>query len=181
MLCKLYLSSIKKAEHWQINAFELWCWRRFLIIPWMARRSNQSILKEISPEYSLKELMLKLRLFATPWTIAHQTPLSFTISRSLLKLMSIESVLLSNHLILGWSFLFSPLIFPSIRVFSNESVICIKWQSIGVSALALVLPMNIQGWFPLGLTGLISLPSKGLLRTFSRTAVRKRQFSGTRA
>ena len=54
--------TIKKAEHQRIDAFELWCWRRLLRIPWTARRSNQSILKEISPEYSLEELMLKLKL-----------------------------------------------------------------------------------------------------------------------
>ena len=55
--------TIKKAEHWRIDAFELWCWRRLLRVPWTARRSNQSILKEISPEYSLEELMLKLQYF----------------------------------------------------------------------------------------------------------------------
>ena len=54
--------TIKKAEHRRIDAFELWCWRRLLIVPWTARRSNQSILKEISPEYSLEGLMLKLKL-----------------------------------------------------------------------------------------------------------------------
>ena len=54
--------TIKKAEHWRIDAFELWCWRRLLRVPWIARRSNQSILKEISPEYSLERLMLKLQL-----------------------------------------------------------------------------------------------------------------------
>ena len=54
--------TIKKAEHQRTDAFELWCWRRFLSVPWTARRSNQSILKEISPEYSLEELMLKLKL-----------------------------------------------------------------------------------------------------------------------
>ena len=54
--------TIKKAEHWQIDAFELWCWRRLLRVPWTARRSNQSILKEISPEYSMERLMLKLKL-----------------------------------------------------------------------------------------------------------------------
>ena len=53
---------IKKAEHRRINAFELWCWRRLLRVPWTARRSNQSILKEISPIYSLERLMLKLKL-----------------------------------------------------------------------------------------------------------------------
>ena len=54
--------TIKKAEHWRIDAFELWCWRRLFRVPWTARRSNQSILKEISPEYSLEELMLKVKL-----------------------------------------------------------------------------------------------------------------------
>ena len=54
--------TIKKAECWGTDAFELWCWRRLLSVPWTARRSNQSILKEISPEYSLEELMLKLKL-----------------------------------------------------------------------------------------------------------------------
>ena len=54
--------TIKKTEHWRIDAFELWCWRRLLRVPWTARRSNQSILKEISPEYSLEGLMLKLKL-----------------------------------------------------------------------------------------------------------------------
>ena len=54
--------TIKKAECWRIYAFELWCWRRLLRVPWTARRSNQSILKEINPEYSLEGLMLKLKL-----------------------------------------------------------------------------------------------------------------------
>ena len=54
--------AIKKAEHWRIDAFELWCWRRLLRISWTARRSNQSILKKIGPEYSLEGLMLKLKL-----------------------------------------------------------------------------------------------------------------------
>ena len=58
--CEIW--TIKKAECQRIDAFELWCWRRLLRIPWAARRSDQSILKEISPEYSLEELMLKLRL-----------------------------------------------------------------------------------------------------------------------
>jgi len=54
--------TVKKAEHQRIDAFELWCWRRLLRVPWAARRSNQSILKELSPEYSLEGLMLKLKL-----------------------------------------------------------------------------------------------------------------------
>ena len=62
VMCGCDSWTIKKAEHWRIDAFELWCWRRLLRVPWTARRSNQSILKEISPEYSLEGLMLKLKL-----------------------------------------------------------------------------------------------------------------------
>ena len=69
-------------------------------------------------------------------------------------------------------------IFPSIRVFSNESVLCIKWPSIGASASTLVLPMNFQDWFPLGWTGWISLQSKRLWRVFSNTTVGKHQYFG---
>ena len=92
---------------------------------------------------------------ATPWTGACQASLSITNSLSLLKLTFIELVMPSNHLILCCPLLLPPSIFPSIRVFSNESVLCqsLGGQSIGVSASALVLPMNIQNWFPLGLTG----------------------------
>ena len=59
--CEIW--TVKKAEHQRIDAFELWCWRRLLRVPWTARRSNQSVLKEISPEYSLEGLMLKLQYF----------------------------------------------------------------------------------------------------------------------
>ena len=58
--------TIKKAEHQRIDAFKLWCWRRLLRVPWTARRSNRSILKEMSPEYLLKGLMLKLQYFGSP-------------------------------------------------------------------------------------------------------------------
>ena len=61
-MCGCESWTIRKAEHWRIDAFELWCWRRLLRVPWTARRSNQSILKEISPEYPLERLMLKLKL-----------------------------------------------------------------------------------------------------------------------
>ena len=97
----------------------------------------------------------------------------------LVQTMSIESVLLSTHLILCCPLPFLPSIFPSIRVFSNESVLRIRWPNIGVSALASVLPMNIQDLFPLGWTGWISLQSKGLSRVFSKTTVQKHQFFGT--
>ena len=106
-------------------------------------------------------------LFATPWTAAYQVFLSITNSQSLLKLMSIESVMPSNHLILCRPVLLPSSIFPRIRVFSSESVLHIRSQSTGVSASASVLPMNTQDWSPLGWTGWISLQSKGLSRVFS--------------
>ena len=99
--------------------------------------------------------------------------------QSLLKLMSIESVMPSNHLILCHPLLLLPSISPSIKVFSNELALCIRCQSIGASAPASVLPMNVQGWFPLGLTGLIFLLSKGLSRVFSSTTVQNHQFFDT--
>ena len=101
----------------------------------------------------------------TPWTAACQSSLSFTVSWSLLKLMYIYSVMLSNHLILCQPLFLLPSIFPSIMVFSNESAFWIKYQSIGASVSASVLPMNIQGWFPLGLTGLISWLPKETLKS----------------
>ena len=117
----------------------------------------------------------------TPWTAACQASLSITNSQSLLKLMSIKLGITSNHLTLCHPLLLPPSIFPSIRVISNESV---RWaldgQNIGVSASTSVLPMNIQDWFLLGLTDLISLPSKGLSRVFSNTTVQKHQFFGTK-
>ena len=73
------------------------------------------------------QLLSCIQLFATPWTVAHQASLSITNSRSLLKLMSIELVMPSNHLILCYPHLLPPSIFPSSRVFSNESLLCIRW------------------------------------------------------
>ena len=78
-------------------------------------------------QLSSVQSLSSVRLFATPWTAAHQASLSITNSQSLLKLMSIELVMPSNHLILCHPLLFLPSIFPSIRVFSNESVLCIRW------------------------------------------------------
>ena len=128
--------------------------------------------------FSSVQSLSHVRLFATPWTAAHQASLSITNSWSLLKLMSIESVLPSNHLIFCHPLLLLPSVFPSIRVFSNELTLRIRWLEIGVSASSSVLPMNIQDWFPLGWTDWFSLQSKGLLRVFSNTAVQKHQFFG---
>ena len=119
-----------------------------------------------------------VRRFVTTWTVACQASLSITNSCSLLKLMSIESVMPSNHLIPCYPLFLLPSGFPSIRISSNESVFASGSQSIGVSASASasILPMNIQYWFPLGLTDLISLLPKGLSRVFSNTIVQKHWF-----
>ena len=96
-------------------------------------------------------------------------------SRSVLKFMSVESMMPSNHVSICCSLLL-PSIFPSIRVFSIESTLHQVAKILGASASASVLPMNIQDLFPLGLPGGISLQSKGLSRVFSNTTVWKHQF-----
>ena len=128
--------------------------------------------------FSSVQLLCRVWLVcATPWTAAGQASLSITNSRSLLKLMSIKSVMPSNHLILCHPLLFLPSIVPNIRLsFLVSQVFPSCGQSIGVSASVSVLPMNIQDWFPWGLTGWISLQSKGLSSVFSNTTVQKHQF-----
>ena len=95
-------------------------------------------------QFSSVQSLSHVRLFATLWTAAPQASLSITNSWSLLKPMSIESVIPSNHLILCHPLLLPPSIFPNIRVFSNESVLCIRWPKYWNFSLATVLPMNIQ-------------------------------------
>ena len=124
-------------------------------------------------------LLSCVQLFAIPWIAAHQATFSITNSRSSPKLMSIESVMPSSHLILCRPLLLLPPIPLSIRVFSNESNFAWGGQSIGVSALGSVLPMNTQDWSPLEWTGWISLQSKGLSRIFFNTTVQKHQFFST--
>ena len=109
-----------------------------------------------------------------------QAPLSYTISWNLLKFMSIESVMLFNHLILCQPpSLFCLQSFPTSGSFPVSQLFTSGGQSIGASASALVLPINIRGWFPLGLTGLISLQSRELSRVFFSTRSLKHQFFGT--
>ena len=95
-------------------------------------------------QFSLVQSLSCAPLFATPWTAAHQASLSITNLWSSLKLMSIESVMPSIHLILCCPLLLPPSIFPSIRVFSNESVLHIRWPNTGVSASTSVLSINTQ-------------------------------------
>ena len=127
------------------NCVSNWRRKEFLI-------KNVNHIIHLVPHCCIVLLLLLscIRLFATPWTAACQASLSFTISRSLFELMSIESMMPSNHLVLCCPLLL-PSVFPISSVFPNDLALPI---SIGASASASVLPMNIQGWYPLGLTGL---------------------------
>ena len=117
----------------------------------------------------------RVQLFATPWTAACQASLSFTIFQSLLKFMSIELVMPSNHLSSVIPFSSCPQSFSASESFPVSWLFASGGRTIEASASAPVLPMNIQDWFPLGLTGLISLQSMGLSRVFSITTVQKNQ------
>ena len=131
-----------------------------------------------SVQFSLVQSLSCVQLFVTPWTAACQASLSITNSRSLPKFISVESVVPSNHLILGVPFSFHLQSFPASGSFPMSQFFSSGGQSIGASASELVPPMNIQYWFPLGLTGLISLLSKGLLRVSSNNTVWKHQLFG---
>ena len=117
-------------------------------------------------------------LFATPWTAARQASLSITNSQSLLKLISIESVILSKHIILCHSLSSCLQFSPASGPFQMSQLFTSGCQSTEVPPSTSVLPMNIQAWFPLGWIGLISSQSKGLSRVFSNTTVQKHQFFG---
>ena len=122
----------------------------------------------------------RAQLFATPWTAACQVSLPITNSWSLLKLMSIMSVMPSNHLILCHPPLLLPSIFPSIRVFSNESALHIKWPKYWSFSFSISSSNEYSGWISFRTSpGLISLQSKGLSRVFSNTTVQKHWFFRT--
>ena len=114
--------TIKKAEHWRIDSFELWCWRRLLRIPWTVRSSNQSILKEVNPEHSLERLMLKLKL----QYFGHLMQRSDSLEKTLM-LGKTE-----GRRRRGWQ-----------RMRWFDGITDLMDTSIGVSASASVLPMNI--------------------------------------
>ena len=120
-----------------VNYISLYCAEEFFKVV-------KNLCQENANQFSSVQSLSRVQLFVIPWTAARQASLSITNSQSLLKLMSIESVLPSDHLILCRHLLLLPSIFPSIRVFSNESALCVSYQSIGVSDSASVLPMNTQ-------------------------------------
>ena len=127
-------------------------------------------------QFSSVQSLSRVQLFATLWTAARKASLSITNSQSLLTLMSIESVMPSNHLILCRPLLLLPSIFPSIRVFSNESALHIRWQKYWSFSFNISASNEYAGLISLGFTGWISLQSKGLSRVFSNTTVQKHQF-----
>ena len=141
-------------DKWRLSR-NTWTWKALGLIPAIFLRTLEwfNPLRAYLQTNFAVQLRSLVQLFVTPWTVACQAPLSSSISWSLLKFMYIELVIVSNHLILC-----HPLLLSS------------------VFASATVLPVNIQGWFPLGVTALISLLSKGISRVFSRNTIWKHQF-----
>ena len=134
--------------------------------------------------FSSVQSLSRVWLFATPWTALHQDYPSFTIFLSLLKLMSIELVMPSTHLILCRPLLLLPSVFPSISVLSNESALCIRWSKDWSFSFSVNPSDGYSGLISFGklgirLTGLISLLSKGLSRVFSSTTIWKHHFFST--
>ena len=183
-----FLKKAQYPDHWQIWLCKAICFFNWSIVnlQWCAQNINfwtENFISKVKRQAGRKRRQIlssvqslsRVWLFATPWTAACRASLSITNSRSLLKLMSIESVMPLSHLILCCPLLLLPSIIPSIRYFPMSWFFASGGQSIGVSASASVLSMNIQDWFHLGWTGWISLQSKELSRVFSNTTVQKHQ------
>ena len=150
--------------------------QKILCIIWITPKNVTAIRTTWNYQFSWVQSFSCVRLFATLWTVARQASLSFPISQSLLKLMSIESVMPSNHLLCR-PLLLLPLIFPSIRVFSSESVLCLRWLkywnfSISLSNEYSGLISFRMDWFDL-------FAVQGFWRVFSNTTVQKHQFFST--
>ena len=131
-------------------------------------------------QFSSVQLLSCVWLFATPWTAAHQASLSITNSGSLPKLMSIELVMPSNHLILCHPLLLPPSIFPSNRVFSNESALCNRWPMYWSFSFSISPSKEHPGLMSFWMDCWISLQFNGLSRVFSNTTVQKHQFFGAK-
>ena len=131
-----------------------------------------------SVQFSSVQLLGRVRFFVTPWTAAQRASQSITNSQSLLKLMSIELVMPSNHLILCHPLLLLPPIPPSIRVFSNESVLHIRWPKYWSFSFSISPFYEYLGLISFRMDGLDLLQAKGLSRVFSNTTVQTPQFFG---
>ena len=137
---------------------------------------KEMVISNMYESESSVQLLSHVRLFAIPWTAALQASLSITNSRSPPKPISIESVMPSNHLFLCHSLLLLPSIFSSIKVFSNESALPIRWPKYWSFSFSISPSNGYSGLISLELIGLIFLQSKGLSRVFSNTTVQKHQF-----
>ena len=161
--------TVKKAEHRRIDAFELWCWRRLLRVPWTTRRSNQLV------QFSCSVVSDSLR----PHRLQHTRPPCPSPTPGVYpKSCSSSQWCHPNISSSVVPFSCCPQSFPASGSFQMSQFFTSGGQSTGVSASASVIPMNIQDWSPLGWTGWISLQSKGLSRVFSNTTVQKHQFFG---
>ena len=136
--------------------------RNLSIISKLSNLLVYNLSQDKGPQFRAVQLLSHVQLFATPWTAARHTFLSITNSWSLLKLMSIKTLIPSNHLTLCHPLLLPPSIFPSIRAFYNKSVLLIKRPKYWSFSFSISPSKNIQDWSPLGWTGWLSLQSKGL-------------------
>ena len=141
------------------------------MVNWRMREKNVYVFI-----FSSVQLLSHVWLFATPWTAAHQASLSITNSRSLPKLMSIELVMPSNHLILCCPFLLLPSIFASIKVFANESALCISWPKYWSFSFNISPSSEHPGLISFRMDWLDLLAIQGLSRVFSNSTVQKHQF-----
>ena len=142
------------------------------------RPGSSASMMVLSSVSQTSQLLSRVQLFVTPWTAVRQASLSITNSQSLLKLMSIEMVMPSNHLILCRPLLLLSPIPPSIRVFSNESALHMRWPKYWSFSLSISPSKEHPGLISFRMAGWISLQSKGLSRVFSNTTVQKHQFFG---
>ena len=147
---------------------------------------NWSLYKNLIVIFSLMHLWFSsvqslscVWLFVTPWNAAHQASLSITNSQSSLRLTSIESVMPSSHLILCHPLLLLPPIPPSIKVFSNESTLLMRWPKYWSFSFSIIPSTGIPGLISFRMDWLVSLQPKGLSRVFSNTTVQKHQFFST--
>ena len=136
------------------------------------------LLTPLKQFFSSVQSLSHVRLFVTPWTAARQASLSITNSQSLFKLMSTESVMPSNHLILCRPLLLLPSIFPSIRVFSKESILCIRWPKDWSFSFSISPCNEYSGLISFRMDWFDLLASQGILKSLPHTTVQKHQFFG---
>ena len=156
----------------------MYIWYQYSVYAYIHTPTQTQMVHTIH-QFSSVQLLSCVQLFVIPWPAACQASLSITNSQSLLKLNVhwVGDAIQPSHPLS--SLLLLPPIAPSIRVFSNESVLHIRWPKYWSFSFSISPSVNIQNWFPLGWTGCISLQSKGLSRVFSNTTVQKHQFFST--